>query len=272
MLQLGEGMKLAGYPSTQLAGNRTAGGAVRFWEVDALRGVAFLLMVVYHAAFDLAAFGGWPIAVTVGGWRMFADFIASLFLFVSGVSLVLAHQRLGSDPVRYRRHLVRRFSRLAAAALLVTVVTWFVSPADVVLFGILHLILVSNLVSLPLLRLREWNLLIAGAAAVLGFFLGRLPDNPWLFWLGLVPEGYRSFDFRPLFPWLAFVLLGVSFGVWFYGRGVRRWRLPEAATLPGTGLLVWLGRHSLLLYLVHQPVLIVLLTAIGAIDLQRLIG
>ncbi|MCX2727636.1 heparan-alpha-glucosaminide N-acetyltransferase [Thermomicrobium sp. 4228-Ro] len=265
-------MKLASYPSTQVAGNRTAGGAVRFWEIDALRGVAFLLMVVYHAAFDLAAFGGWPIAVTVGGWRLFADFIASLFLFVSGVSLVLAHDRLGRDRERYRRHLLRRFSRLAGAALLVTIVTWFLSPADVVLFGILHLILVSNLLSLALLRLREWNVLVAGGALLLGSWFASLPGNRWLFWLGLVPEGYRSFDFRPLFPWMAVVLLGVALASWFYAGGVRRWPFPEAPTLPGSRVLIWLGRHSLLLYLVHQPILIACLTAIGAIDFRRLIG
>jgi len=243
----------------------------RLWEVDALRGFAFALMVVYHTAFDLAAFGGWPISVTTGAWRQFADFIASLFLFVSGVSLVLARQRLGHDPARYRRHLVRRFARLAAAAAAVTVATWLVSPADVVLFGILHLILVSNLVSLPLLRFGGWNLVTAAGAASLGIWLSRLPGNAWLFWLGLVPENYRSFDFRPLFPWLAFVLLGVSFGSWFYHGGRRRWSLPEASAFPGAALLVWAGRHSLLLYLLHQPILIALLTLVGAIDLRRLL-
>ncbi len=245
--------------------------AERLWEVDAARGLAFVLMVVYHTAFDLAAFGGWPIAVTTGGWRLFADSIASLFLFVSGVSLVLARERLGGDPHRYRRHLLRRFARLAAAAGLVTVATWLVSPQDAVFFGILHLILVSNLVSLPLLRLRSWNLLIAVAAVLLGALLADLPGHRWFFWLGLVPEGYRSFDFRPLFPWFALVCSGIAFASWVYPAGRRRWSLPVPQGLPPLRALTWLGQHSLLLYLVHQPILIVLLTLVGAIRLDRLL-
>ncbi|MDW8058644.1 MAG: heparan-alpha-glucosaminide N-acetyltransferase [Thermomicrobium sp.] len=248
------------------------GTTVRLWEVDAARGSAFLLMVIYHAAFDLAAFGGWPIAVTTGAWRLFADSIAGLFLFVSGVSLFLAHERLSSDPRRYRRHLSRRFSRLAAAAGLVTLVTWLVSPADAVWFGILHLILVSNLLGLTLVRLGAWNLVVVPIAISLGLWFERLPGNDWLFWLGLVPEGYRSFDFRPLFPWYAVVALGLACAAWFYPQGRRRWSLPDLAGFRLVRLLCWLGRHSLALYLVHQPVLIVLLTAIGAIDVRYLLG
>ncbi len=246
--------------------------AERLWEVDAARGLAFVLMVVYHTAFDLAAFGGWPIAVTTGGWRLFADSIASIFLFVSGVSLVLARERLGADPHRYRRHLLERFARLAAAAGLVTVTTWLVSPQDAVWFGILHLILVSNLGSLPLLRLRSWNLLVALGAVLVGLNLAELPGHPWLFWLGLVPEGYRSFDFRPLFPWFAPVALGVAFSSWAYPAGQRRWPLGDRSAVWFVRLLTWMGRRSLLLYLVHQPVLITLLAALGFIRLDRLLG
>ncbi len=244
----------------------------RLWEVDALRGFAFVLMVVYHTAFDLAAFGGWPIAVTSGIWRLFADTIASLFLFVSGVSLVLARQRWSGDPRAYRAHLVRRFARLAAAAALVTIVTWLLSPADVVLFGILHLILVSDLVTLPLLRLGLWNVGVGVLSWAIGLLVAQLPGNQWLFWLGLVPEDYRSFDFRPLFPWVGIVLLGAGIASWLYTPAGRRITLPEWGRWPGIRLLRWLGGHSLLLYLVHQPFLIVVLSAIGAIDLRRLLG
>jgi len=244
----------------------------RFWEVDLLRGFAFILMVIYHGAFDLAVFGGWPIAVTSGAWRVFADFIASLFLFVSGVSLVLARSRAAHDSRSYWWHVLRRSSRLAAAAALVTVVTWVISPRDVVLFGILHLILLSSLVALPLLRLGLWNLPIAAVAWLLGLLLARLPGNPWLFWVGLVPENYRSFDFRPFLPWFAVVLLGVSAGSWLYSGGRRRWAFPSWEGVLPFSILIGLGRHSLMLYLIHQPVLVVLLAVLGLIDVGRLIG
>ncbi|MCM8744974.1 DUF1624 domain-containing protein [Thermomicrobium sp. CFH 73360] len=244
----------------------------RFWEVDLLRGFAFILMVIYHGAFDLAVFGGWPIGVTSGAWRAFADFIASLFLFVSGVSLVLARSRAGQDTRSYWWQVLRRSSRLAAAAALVTIVTWVISPRDVVLFGILHLILLSSLVALPLLRLGLWNLPIAAVAWLLGLLLARLPGNPWLFWVGLVPADYRSFDFRPFLPWFAVVLLGVSAGSWLYSGGGRRWAFPSWERLFPISIVIWLGRHSLMLYLIHQPVLVVLLAVLGLLDVGRLIG
>jgi uncharacterized membrane protein len=246
--------------------------AARRWEVDALRGLAFLAMVIYHGAFDLAAFGGWPIAVTSGGWRLFADGIAGTFLFVAGISVVLARERWAKQPERYWWHIVRRTLRLGSAAGLVTLVTWLVSPPDVVLFGILHLILLSSLLALPFLRFGVWNFGFAGLAAFLGWLVSLLPGNPWLFWLGLVPEGYRSFDFRPLFPWFGVVLLGVGVASWWYGEGQRRWSLPDWSDRLLIRGLRWLGRHSLLLYLVHQPLLIAFFVAIGLIDVRRLLG
>ncbi len=248
------------------------GSRTRFWEVDLLRGFAFVLMVIYHGAFDLAVFGGWPITVTSGAWRVFADCIASLFLFVSGVSLVLARFRASHDPRSYWWHVLRRSSRLASAAALVTVVTWLISPRDVVLFGILHLILLSNLVALPLLRFGLWNLPLAAAAWLLGLLLARLPGNPWLFWVGLVPPDYRSFDFRPFLPWFAVVLLGVSAAAWFYPSGQRRWAFPSWERLLPFSILAWFGRHSLMLYLIHQPLLITLFVSLQLIDMRRLVG
>lgn len=153
-----------------------------------------------------------------------------------------------------------------------TIVTWVISPRDVVLFGILHLILLSSLVALPLLRLGLWNLPIAAVAWLLGLLLARLPGNPWLFWVGLVPENYRSFDFRPFLPWFAVVLLGVSAGSWLYSGGRRRWAFPSWERLFPISIVIWVGRHSLMLYLIHQPVLVVLLAVLGLIDVGRLIG
>lgn len=242
----------------------------RFWEIDALRGFAFILMVSYHTAFDLAVFGGWPIPVTSGGWRLYANFIASSFLFLSGISLVLARLRWSGDRRAYSTHLWRRFSRLAMAAVLVSLVTWLVSPADVVLFGILHLILVSDLLALPLLRLGIWNVLCALCAWLLGVVVTMFPGHPWFFWLGFVPEGYRSFDFRPLFPWAGVVFAGVAVGSWLYQDGVRRFGLPDWSEQVLIRVLRWCGRRSLLLYLTHQPVILLILTAVGLVDLHAL--
>ncbi len=65
----------------------------RFWEVDAARGIAIAMMVVYHLAYDLDYFGGYDIDATSGSWARFADATASTFLFLVGVSLAISYSR-----------------------------------------------------------------------------------------------------------------------------------------------------------------------------------
>ena len=67
----------------------TAQKVARFWEVDAARGVAIIMMVVYHTTYDLDALGGYDIDATSGNWALFADVTAGLFLFLVGVSLAI---------------------------------------------------------------------------------------------------------------------------------------------------------------------------------------
>ena len=65
----------------------------RFWEVDAARGVAIIMMIVYHSAYDLDTLGGYDIQSTTGPWALFADVTAGLFLFLVGVSLAISRAR-----------------------------------------------------------------------------------------------------------------------------------------------------------------------------------
>ena len=73
----------------------------RLWEMDALRGVAILMMVLYHLLFDLSALGGFPIDVFTGFWRLEARATASLFITLAGR---LPHPQLcaGAGPRRAR--------------------------------------------------------------------------------------------------------------------------------------------------------------------------
>lgn len=251
---------------------RAASG--RLWEVDALRGVAFCMMALYHLLFDLRSFAGWPIAVDRGFWRSFADATASLFVLLVGVSLTLSRARWQarrSGP--YWPHLVRRGFRILGYGFLVTVATWLVDPRQVVLFGILHLIGVSILLSGPFLSGLVSNLLLGAVLVALGVLIDGvvLPAGfPWLLWLGLPPAGFRSFDYRPLLPWFGVALWGIALGNLLYPGGRPVVPLPDLSALLPVRLLVWIGRHALVLYLVHQPVMITLLVLLGIVPLEAL--
>jgi len=232
---------------------------VRFWEVDFLRGMAIVLMVLFHLVFDLNYFGVQQIEVASGFWFYLARFTASLFLLLVGVSLTLSHSRarlLGQED-RFRYRLMKRSLWIFSLAIGVTLVTYLFIGKGFIVFGVLHLIGISLLLAYPFLRLHGVNFILGLLFISVGLFLQSLSvDFPWLLWLGLAPMDFRSVDYFPLLPWFGVILIGVAFGDLFYRGYSRRIPVPDLA---GSSLMRWLaflGRNSLAIYLAHQPVLI----------------
>jgi uncharacterized membrane protein len=228
----------------------------RIEAIDVARGIALVAMAIYHFAWDLEFFGYVPSGMTVqGGWRIFARSIASSFLFLVGFSLFLAHWR----GIR-RRPFFKRLMQVAGAAAAISVVTYFATPDTFIFFGILHHIAVASLVGLLFLR-APVAVLVALAALFIALPLVWRSDifNPLvLAWSGLSSTPPRSNDFVPLFPWFAATLLGIAAAKIAKRRG---WTDRGAGKeLAGwTRPLQFIGRHSLVFYLLHQPVLISLI-------------
>jgi uncharacterized membrane protein len=235
---------------------------VRFWEVDFLRGMAIVLMVLFHLAYDLNYFDVQQIEVASGFWFYLARFTASLFLLLVGVSLTLSHTRarlLGQED-RFRFRLAKRCLWIFSLAMGVTLVTYLFIGRGFIIFGVLHLIGISLLLAYPFLRLHGLNFIFGLLFILVGSVLQSLSvDFPWLLWLGLAPMDFHSVDYFPLLPWFGVILIGVAVGDLFYRGYCRRIPVPDLA---GSSLVRWLallGRNSLAIYLAHQPVLIGLL-------------
>jgi uncharacterized membrane protein len=232
---------------------------VRFWEVDFLRGMAIVLMVLFHLVFDLNYFGVQQIEVASGFWFYLARFTASLFLLLVGVSLTLSHSRarLLGQIDRFRFRLMKRSLWIFSLAMGVTLVTYLFMGRGFIVFGVLHLISVSLLLAYPFLRLHGVNFLFGLSFILAGLFLQSLSvDFPWLLWLGLAPWDFRSVDYFPLLPWFGVILIGVAFGDLFYRGYSRRIPVPDIAGSSLVNVFAFLGRNSLAIYLAHQPVLI----------------
>ncbi len=231
----------------------TATGKSRIAAIDIARGLALLTMAIYHFTWDLEFFGYADPGMTAqGGWRLFARCIATSFLFLVGVSLYLGH----GNGIRWRGFW-RRFVMIAAAALAITAATYVAVPDAFIFFGILHQIAVASLFGLAFLRLPV-VLVIAAAALCLALPLfARMPgfDHPALWWLGLAPTNPRSNDYVPLFPWFAAVLSGIAAARLAAASGLLA-RLAQWHPGRWARPFVVAGNHSLLVYLVHQPVLI----------------
>ena len=225
----------------------------RIEVIDLARAVALVAMAIYHFTWDLEFFNYVPEGLTShGGWRIFARSIASSFLFLVGVSLVLAHGK----SVRWRPFL-KRLAQVAAGAAAITVVTYFVTPYGYVYFGILHEIAVASVLGLAFLRL-PWFVTALAALVVLLlplYVASPIFDPMWLDWTGLYTEPPTSNDFVPIFPFFGIVLAGIAAARLARDTGVferlRRLNEPLRPVLP----LAVVGRHTLIFYLLHQPIL-----------------
>ena len=233
----------------------------RFHRLDALRGVAIVWMVAFHFAFDLNYFG-WlqpPHHFTRDAlWTTQRTLIVSLFLLCAGAGQAVALQAGMGWPRFWRR-----WAQVAGCAVLVSVGSALMFPRSWISFGVLHgmaLMLIATRLAAPL-RAGLWPL---GALLVVlpmwvqhPFFDSRLTN-----WVGLITRKPVTEDFVPLLPWLGVMLWGLAAGQWLQAH--RRAAL--AAPLPAAlQPLAALGRWPLLIYMLHQPLLIGALTAIQAL-------
>jgi uncharacterized membrane protein len=224
----------------------------RIPAIDALRGIALAAMVAFHFCWDLEFLGLADLRITENAvWIVIPRAIAGSFLFLVGVSLVLAHR----NGVKTRAFL-RRIALIVAAALVVTIASWLTDPDGIILFGILHCIAVSSILALPFLRLPVWLVFaaalacFAAAGASFPFFNGL----GWL-WLGLGSEVLPSNDYEPLVPWFGAVLLGVAAARLLLPDPKPAWSRWEPHSA-APRLLVLAGRHTLAVYLLQQPVML----------------
>lgn len=216
--------------------------------IDVARGVALVAMALYHGSWD-ATFLGLASFDLLGDplWLAARTIILSSFLLLAGVSLVLA-SRGGLDPLRF----LRRLGLLAAAAVAVSLSSYLLFPDSPIFFGVLHHLTVASVLGLAFLRLPGLVTLAAAVAVGLAGDMLSFPafDQPWLIWVGMTTVPPNSNDYVPLFPWFSGVLAGIALA--------RLWPGVGHGKAPAGGIgraLAWGGRHSLFVYLVHQPIL-----------------
>jgi uncharacterized membrane protein len=230
--------------------------------LDITRGFAIVMMVAYHFCFDLVMFhrADWNI-LGDANWIAWRTAILSSFLLVAGVSLTL---RLHQQP-EWRPFLLR-WAQIAGAALLVSLGSAIMFPQTFIYFGVLHHMAVAMLVCRLALACSRWNIVL-GLAIVIAAecFSSAAFDTRWLNWIGFMTHKPATQDYVPLFPWLGVMLTGCGLGTaMIEHRWLERDQAAQGAdpkrnvgwVLRGTRLLEFAGRSSLLIYLVHQPILI----------------
>ena len=223
----------------------------RILWIDVVRGISILAMITFHFAFDLMYFGfAKSNLIYQPDWRLFERMIAFSFLFIAGLSLFIAH-----GPSINWKSFIRRYGVTAICAVLISSVTYFLFNNDMIRFGILHAISVSGLISLFLLKLNSFFLFLLAGIIFFIHLLSPQPVEGGYFWQWLIytTETPNSLDYRPIMPWIVPFILGMASYQLFDKWGLLQ--TSNSITHRELLILSWLGKKSLIIYLIHQPIL-----------------
>lgn len=231
----------------------------RFWEIDFLRGIAIIMMISYHILFDLKFFGIWDTNLHSLSFRLFLYPIGTTFLLLVGISLTLSYSRAQKTiptkqlPIKF----LLRGLKIFGFGMIITIITWILLPDAFIIFGILHCIGISIILAYPFLQLRIPNLFIGIVFILSGIILRTMVfEFNWLVWLGFPPTDFSTIDYFPLLPWFGVVLIGIFIGRTLYPGYNRTFELPDLSVYKLINFLCFLGKHSLVIYLLHQPILV----------------
>lgn len=245
----------------------------RFIEIDILRGLAIILMIFGHIFWDLDYFGLVPI--NSGIYSVIQNTVQPTFFLLVGISLVVSKKKIENmtlkDEKKYYRRLIFRGLKILGLGMILTILTLLFIPEKPVFFGVLHCIGLSVILSAPFLKYRNYNLLFAIMILFASLVAAEYNvENPTIFHLvvGIHQTNVWSYtvDYFPLLPWFGICLLGLVIGDCLYSGNERKFRMPDLSRYRPAKIFQWCGQHSLIIYLLHQPIIA------GALSIFMILG
>ncbi len=232
----------------------------RCQAVDVYRGLAVSLMIGYHFCYDLTYYRIYIFDFYNDiFWLGARTLIVSMFLLLVGVSLHLSARR-GMRTRAFMRSFSRRLLWLALFALLVSISSYYFSPSRWIFFGILHFISLASVLALLFVNRPLISLYFGIFLIIFGIYASfPIFNQPFLQWAGLMTHKPLTEDYVPLLPWFGVVLLGLFVGQRCF-NSVSNASCQNRVELKPLG---FLGRHSLLVYIIHQPIMLGLLALIS---------
>ncbi len=213
----------------------------RIWELDFFRGIALFFMVYFHLVYDMKEFFGYDVVYGKGLNFYIGKASVTLFILISGISCSLSRSN------------VKRGLKLLGVALLVSLFSYLYNPEFVIKFGIIHFFAAAMLLYPLFSRLPNSLLLVLGTLIIaLGQWTSRLNVSfDYLFPFGVTSPGFTSSDYYSLIPWLGLFLYGIVLGKTLYSKKESLFNF----SLPSNPI-SFMGQHTLLLYVIHQPLIV----------------
>lgn len=247
----------------------------RIPEIDMLRTLALALMITYHLIYDLDQWTNATLDVDTPFWFLIGKTAAILFIFLSGFSS------------GFSKRPVKNGLRVLFFGMIITVVTYVAFPEQYIRFGILHFLGVMMLLY-PLLQKLPNSVLIVLSVFTLaiGFYIkDQVVNTPLLLPLGLMYPGFSTMDFYPLFPYSGVTFLGIFCYRYFLANNLKtnsqfthsktktkhETKMETASNSQkkraAAPIFAWISRHSLSIYLIHQPILLALIFGLKGLDI-----
>lgn len=216
----------------------------RIWEIDFFRGIALIMMIMFHLIYDLKEFYSYDFEYLEGFWYYEGLVSVVIFTLISGISATLAHNNF------------KRGLSVFGYGMFLTVVTYFYAPKMYIRFGTLHMLGFCMMAYNYLDELKKRYLLAISITTIAAgnIFATMTVKSPYLYPLGLLNSGFSSLDYYPILPWFGVFLLGVILGKTIYHRKKSLFGFN-----PKFEPISYMGRHSLFIYFTHQLVILALL-------------
>jgi len=232
-------------PEKELVTMKQSVNHQRLWEIDVTRGIALVLMITYHLLYDLKEFFGFNIAFDQGWFYLLGKAAAVLFILLAGISAAFSQK----NP--------SRGLKLMGWGGVIFLVTSLAVPGSNIVFGILQFLGVCLLLYPLFKNIAPYLMATLGTAIILsGDFATQITmHHNWLAPLGFRTPSFSSVDYFPLLPWWGVFLWGVALSKLLYKQKKSLFKTADQLFQP----LATVGRHTLIIYLLHQPILLVVL-------------
>lgn len=233
----------------------------RFIELDLLRGFAIIFMIFLHVIWDLDYFGLVPMNTQIYKLQVL---VPSMFFVLLGICLTVCSSKKINSSIEkkknFYKHLLLRGLKIIGCGMAITLVSLIFISDRPIFFGVLHCIGFSIILSIPFLKFRYLNIIPAIFVFISGYFVGSFPvEDPTFLHLAIGLHqsdiSLHTVDYFPLLPWFGACLFGIALGDILYKGNERRFKIPDLSKYKPVTLFSWLGKHSLAIYLVHQPII-----------------
>jgi len=240
------------------AQQREKGRPQRFIELDILRGFAILFMIILHLFWDLDYFGILPLNKNFYSLNII---VPVMFFLLVGICQAVNNNKYQNQPRKMYLRTIQRGLWIFNLGMLITLLTAVFIPDRPIFFGVLHCIGCCIILSTLLLRCKSTNIIFAALIIVSGLAIGFFysTENPNMVELATgihEPDIVKhTIDYFPILPWFGICLLGITLGNILYKDNKRRYSIPDISKYKPTKIFSWLGQHSLVIYLIHQPII-----------------